>query len=158
MNDPNIGWEGTEGTEAAPFRRGMADDDGEKEPVIVTETYTADHTPSMPRSATKTPDFPSTIPFPTAGTKSSIAFPGGSPEYVHGLDSPHPSSHFRSRVNSTAETEIPTPFHRSRVQSRLNELALGEIGWRTRRESTAYVTFSRTVFDADSQLLVMPKN
>ena len=52
VNDPNIGWEGTEGTEAAPFRRGMADDDGEKEPVIVTETYTADHTPSMPRSAT----------------------------------------------------------------------------------------------------------
>jgi 1-phosphatidylinositol-3-phosphate 5-kinase len=134
VNDRSGRWERDVDAEAAPFRRGVADDD-EKDPIIVSDPFGNEHSISVPRSATKTPDFPSTIPFPTDGTKSTITFPASSPE--HGLDSPHPSNHFRSRVNSYAETEIPTPFLRSRVQSRLGDLIMGEAGWRTRRESTA---------------------
>ena len=128
--------------------------------MIISDPYTSDQTPSVPRSATKTPDFPSTIPFPTNGTKSTITFPGGSPEYPHGFDSPYPSSQFRSRVNSYAETEIPTPFLRSRVQSRLGDLAMGEAGWRTRRESTACVHALHFVLMAVAYAVmsVMPRN
>lgn len=143
-------WERDDSAEVAPFRRGVADDE-EKDAVVLSVAYSADQAASVPRSATKTPDFPSTIPFPTNGTKSTITFPGGSPEY--GLDSPHPS--FRSRVNSYAETEMPTPFLRSRVQSRLGDLIMGEAGWRTRRESTAYVRYPFMLFDCVTDMYIL---
>lgn len=142
--------EDTEGTiwveppdpQPAPFRRTVTDED--KEPESDSDPYAQDQSPTAPRPGAKTPvEVYRTLPFPINGTKSSIQFPGSSPE--HGLDSPRPSSSSRSRVNSYAETEIQTPFLRSRVQSRLHELTVGEGGWRTRRESTAYAQELNTI-------------
>lgn len=128
-------WEDVVDAQPAPFRRSSAEED--REAVVVPDSF-QDQSPTRPRSRTKTPiDLHVVTPGGIDASKSTIQFPGSSPE--HGLDSPHPSSLFRSRVNSYTETEIPTPFLRSRVHSRLNELNLGEAGWRTRRESTAYV-------------------
>lgn len=123
-------WEESEEAQPAPFRRTVTDED--KDPLSETEPFPSDQSPTAPRSATKTPDLQTSLPSQVIGTKSSIQFPGGSPDLTS--DSPHTS---RSRVNSYAETDAHTPFLRSRVHSRLNELALGEAGWRTRRESTA---------------------
>ncbi|KAH8119967.1 hypothetical protein DFH11DRAFT_1557576 [Phellopilus nigrolimitatus] len=135
-------WEESGNALPAPFRRALTDE--EKDTLVDPDPFPADQSPTGPRSGMKTPiDLQTVIPFPTNGTKSTIQFPGSSPE--HGLDSPYPSSALRSRVNSYAETEIPTPFLRSRVHSRLNELSIGEAGWRTRRESTAYAQELNTI-------------
>lgn len=125
-------WEETTDAEPAPFRRAMTDDD--KDTLAEPDPFPPDQSPTGPNSAIKSPvDSPLSLPFPDSGAKSSIQFPGSSPE--HGPDSPGTAS--RSRVNSHNDSDIQTPFLRSRVQSRLNELAYGETGWRTRRESTA---------------------
>jgi len=114
----------------APFRRGLTDE--EKDLANLPNTFTNDESPIAPGS--KTPiDFPITVPVSVDGSTSSIQFPGSSPE--HGLDSPRPS--MRSRFNSYGDFDVPTPFIRSRVQSRLDSIPTGEPGWRTRRESTA---------------------
>lgn len=127
-------WEDNVDAQPAPFRRAPADE--ERDPVVEAESY-QDQSPTRPISRTKTPvDLQIVTADTTNGSKSTIQFPGSSPE--HGLDSPYPSSLLRSRVNSYADTDAPTPFMRSRVQSRLNELNIGDVGWRTRRESTAY--------------------
>ena len=118
----------------APFRRGLTDE--EKDLTTLPNTFTNDESPTAPGS--KTPiDFPIIVPVTIEGpqTTSSIQFPGTSPE--HGFDSPRPSSTMRSRFNSYGDFDVPTPFIRSRVQSRLDEIQAGEPGWRTRRESTA---------------------
>ncbi|EJD03732.1 uncharacterized protein FOMMEDRAFT_105874 [Fomitiporia mediterranea MF3/22] len=135
-------WEDTEDAQPAPFRRTLADED--KDSIPESDPFPSDQSPTAPRSGAKTPEFPGSSTSPiAAGTKSSIKFPGGSPEL--GLDSPRRSSISRSRVNSSAETDLPTPYLRSRVQSRLNELSMGEAGWRTRRESTAYAQELNTI-------------
>ncbi|KAI5124133.1 hypothetical protein M0805_000944 [Coniferiporia weirii] len=135
-------WEDSGDAQPAPFRRALTED--EKDLVADADPFPSDQSPTGPRSGTKTPiDLQISFPFPSNGTKSTIQFPGSSPE--HGLDSPHPSSALRSRVNSYAETEMQTPFLRSRVHSRLNELTIGEAGWRTRRESTAYAQELNTI-------------
>ncbi|KAL5535730.1 MDM12_1 [Sanghuangporus sanghuang] len=131
-------WEESEEAQPAPFRRTLTDED--KDPLPDSEPFASDQSPTAPRSATKTPDPHTSLPFQATGTKSSIQFPGGSPDL--NSDGLHTS---RSRVDSYAETEIHTPFLRSRVHSRLNELALGEAGWRTRRESTAYAQELNTI-------------
>jgi 1-phosphatidylinositol-3-phosphate 5-kinase len=120
----------------APFRRGFVDDD--KDLSIITDAFPRDTPPVA--SGAKTPlEFPVTIPVP-GGAMSSIQFPLSSPERQP--DSPGPQSIPRSRYNSYADFESSTPFIRSRVQSRLTDLMIGEPGWRTRRESTAYVPCS----------------
>ena len=125
-------WEESADAQPAPFRRAITDED--KDALADSDPFPPDQSPTGPKSTIKSPvDSPLTLPFPMGGAKSSIQFPGGSPE--HGPDSPNAAS--RSRVNSYNDSDIPTPFMRSRVQSRLNELAFGETGWRTRRESTA---------------------
>lgn len=121
----------------APFRRGLTDE--ERDPQNLPNTFSNDNSPTAPGS--KTPiDFPVTIPVtiegPTNGSTSTIQFPASSPDQ-HGLDSPRPSSTMRSRFNSYGDFDAPTPFIRSRVHSRLDSIATGEPGWRTRRESTA---------------------
>ncbi|KAL5478589.1 MDM12_4 [Sanghuangporus weigelae] len=131
-------WEESEEAQPAPFRRTLTDED--KDPLPDSEPFASDQSPTAPRSATKTPDLQTSLPFQATGSKSSIQFPGGSPDL--NPDGLHAS---RSRVDSYAETEIQTPFLRSRVHSRLNELALGEAGWRTRRESIAYAQELNTI-------------
>ncbi|KAG7099823.1 hypothetical protein E1B28_001632 [Marasmius oreades] len=122
-------WE-READNPAPFRRALSDD--EKDIANLPSTF-ADDSPTGPGS--KTPiDFPIMKPANGDGM-SSIQFPTGSPE--HGPDSAWPSE-LRSRFNSYADFEAATPFIRSRVQSRLDNIISGEPGWRTRRESTAY--------------------
>ena len=124
-------WDESIDAQPAPFRRAITDED--KDTLAETDPFPPEQSPTGPRSAIKSPtESPLALPFPLGGAKSSIQFPGGSPE--HGPDSPGTAP--RSRVNSHND-EIQTPFLRSRVQSRLNELAMGDAGWRTRRESTA---------------------
>jgi 1-phosphatidylinositol-3-phosphate 5-kinase len=122
----------------APFRRGLTTDEEKDLTNIHNGGFNNDDSPIPPGS--KTPiDFPITVPVSIEGLQmptSSIQFPGSSPE--HGLDSPRPGSAIRSRFNSYGDFDVPTPFIRSRVQSRLDFIP-GEPGWRTRRESTAYV-------------------
>lgn len=130
----------------APFRRGFAEE--EKDNATLTDTFNHDQSPTGPGA--KTPvDFPVTVPVSTDGAKSSIQFPSSAD---NGPDSPGPNSLVRTRFNSYADFEASTPFIRSRVQSRLLDTALstGEPGWRTRRESTAYVL--RRVQDFRSSL------
>lgn len=120
----------------APFRRGLSDE--EKDPGHMTNTYSNGESPNAPGSETPI-DFPIIMPIQVEGPMSSIQFPIGSPD--QGLDSPRPHSSLRSRFNSYGNSygdfEVATPFIRSRVQSRLDNLITGEPGWRTRRESTA---------------------
>jgi 1-phosphatidylinositol-3-phosphate 5-kinase len=123
---------------AAPFRRPMGVDD-EKIGVHVVEPEHAppDGTGAGGASLSRSPvEFPKTIAVNTEGL-SSIQFPVSSPDQPFAADGPFTG--IRSRYNSVAElTDGPTPFIRSRVQSRLmDSLGMGEAGWRTRRESTA---------------------
>ncbi|KAK0233557.1 hypothetical protein IW262DRAFT_1331062 [Armillaria fumosa] len=114
-------WESPEET-SAPFRRGVSDEEKERD-VFESTRFPPSQTP---------------IEFPTMPDEdpltSSIQFPMGSPEHG-GQDSPWPASRMRSRLNSLTAS---TPFIRSRVQSRLDNIGSGEPGWRARRESTAY--------------------
>ncbi|KAF9270798.1 hypothetical protein L218DRAFT_976461 [Marasmius fiardii PR-910] len=117
----------------APFRRALSDD--EKDITNLPSPF-ADDSPNGPGS--KSPvDLPTKKPGKGEGL-SSIQFPTGSPE--HGPDNARPPGEIRSRFNSYAGVDLDdaTPFIRSRVQSRLDNIISGEPGWRTRRESTAY--------------------
>ena len=114
----------------APFRRALTED--EKDVVALPSQFNQDNVPLAQGS--KTPiDFPVTVSISTDGQTSSVAFPVSSPDQASGLDSP---LGIRSRYNSFADLHGP-PYIRSRVQSRLGDLDIGEAGWRTRRESTA---------------------
>jgi 1-phosphatidylinositol-3-phosphate 5-kinase len=118
----------------APFRRGLSDE--EKDTDQLSTTFNGNDE-SLIAPGSKTPiDFPITVPINVEGSMSSIQFPVSSPEQA-GLDSPRPQSRRQSRFNSYGDFDAPTPFIRSRVQSRLDNIAAGEPGWRTRRESTA---------------------
>uniref|UniRef100_A0A0W0FRZ1 1-phosphatidylinositol-3-phosphate 5-kinase n=1 Tax=Moniliophthora roreri TaxID=221103 RepID=A0A0W0FRZ1_MONRR len=113
----------------APFRRALSD---EEKDVDNLPTTFAEDSPNAPGS--KSP-----IEFPVMKSSngdgmSSIQFPTGSPEHIPD----RPYSEIRSRFNSYADFDTATPFIRSRVQSRLDNIVSGEPGWRTRRESTAY--------------------
>ena len=115
----------------APFRRDLSEE--EKDTVDISNSFDEDDNLIPP--ASKTPlDFPKMTPAINVGM-SSIQFPVGSPD--RGMDSPRPRSRVRSRFSSYGDVEVPTPFIRSRVQSRLDNIVAGEPGWRTRRESTA---------------------
>jgi len=116
----------------APFRRALSDE--EKDSGNLANPFSNDESLIAPGS--KTPvDFPVSVPINGGGPMSSIQFPMGSPD--RGQDSPRPQSRLRSRFNSYGDFEVATPFIRSRVQSRLDNVSTGESGWRTRRESTA---------------------
>lgn len=109
-----------------PFRRGIEDDDADAQSLATFEGVGVPATP-----ATTLPGAGIAFPTNDPTQQSSIQFPVSSPDQS---EFTRPGQ--RSRVNS--EIEAQTPFMRSRVQSRLNELmSAGEIGWRTRRESTA---------------------
>ncbi|KAG5636970.1 hypothetical protein H0H81_006215 [Sphagnurus paluster] len=117
----------------APFRRALSDE--EKDTPGLANGYQNAESPTVPDSDTPV-DLPATRPINIEGPPSSIQFPIGSPDH---LDNPRPNSRLRSRFNSYGEFEPSTPFIRSRVQSRLEPVSTAEPGWRTRRESTAYV-------------------
>ncbi|KAL1712815.1 hypothetical protein EV715DRAFT_259118 [Schizophyllum commune] len=121
----NFTWEPLRDSNPAPFRRDVTDEDNVE---IEVEEGSGSISPADGTDKEK-------VAFPTAddGKLSSIQFPVGSPDR---LDSPMPKSRVRSRMNS--ENDVATPFIRSRVQSRLDNLIMAEPGWRTRRESTAY--------------------
>lgn len=123
-NAPVTPWSMTDRV-TPPFRRGIEVDDADAQPLAAFEGVVV---PATPATA-----LPGGVAFPTNDPtqQSSIQFPVSSPEQLDFVRSGQ-----RSRVNS--ELEAQTPFMRSRVQSRLNDLMnVGEIGWRTRRESTA---------------------
>jgi 1-phosphatidylinositol-3-phosphate 5-kinase len=109
----------------APFRRALSEEERDSE--HISDPF-ANESPTSPRSKT-----PIGFPLIGGGTTSFIQFPVGSPD----TDYPRPSSQLRGQFNSNAEMEVSTPFIRSRVQSRLDPISIGEPGWRTRRESTA---------------------
>ncbi|TCD70122.1 1-phosphatidylinositol-3-phosphate 5-kinase [Steccherinum ochraceum] len=121
-----------------PFRRALTEE--ERDPVSLSDQFRHDHSPSG--AGCKTPvDFPVTVPVSMDGL-SSVAFPISSPDTQHyGFETPGLS---RSRYNSYADFDGGT-FIRSRVQSRLADLSLGEPGWRVRRESTAYAQELNTI-------------
>ncbi|KAF8885301.1 hypothetical protein BD779DRAFT_1471659 [Infundibulicybe gibba] len=129
--------EGSDGTQKpirdnlAPFRRGLSDEG--KDPGSVPLTPVDALTIVGPKHPVK---FPTSFPAGGEGTMSFVEFPVGSLEHDRG--SPHPHSHLRSRFNSYGGFEIATPFIRSRVQSRLDDVSSGEPGRRMRRESTIY--------------------
>lgn len=124
-------WDESADAHPAPFRRALTEDD--RDAMSDPGAFPPESSPTGPRSGTKTPA--DVAPLAVNGSKSTIQFPGGSPE--NALDSPYFAGVMRSRVSSYAENEGHTPFLRSRVHSRLNELNMAEAGWRTRRESTA---------------------
>lgn len=104
----------------APFRRALSDEDVnlEESTVFGTELKT-------------TADF---VPLDQTGDLSSVQFPVGSPD----ANQEGSESHWmRGRFNSYADFDVATPFIRSRVHSRLDNIPIAEPGWRTRRESTA---------------------
>lgn len=115
-----------------PFRRTLAEEDINN--MAFPERFHNDEPPTA--SGAKTPiEFPVTIPVSVDGATSSVQFPASSPDRSIPFESP---GMLRSRFNSYADFDPSTPFIRSRVQSRLNEVFnLAEPGWRTRRESTA---------------------
>lgn len=127
----------------APFRRSMDDDgkDAGPDPEDAMEQYLSDNeTKSAPIKPgpghIMRPSVSITFPSVEDIKESSIHFPGSSSP--DGTDSPRP---LRSRVSSFA-TDVDAmtpPFLRSRVPSRLAASEMGEPGWRTRRESSAYV-------------------
>jgi len=116
-------------TQAAPFRRGLGDED--KENITVSEVFNQ-VSPSISRDESRdSANDTVTVTLPTDNGTSSIQFPGSD----DGPQSPGPYGILRSRIDSSTD-DIQTPFLRSRVQSRLGQF-WGEPGWRTRRESTA---------------------
>ncbi|KAI0692977.1 hypothetical protein BC835DRAFT_1355522 [Cytidiella melzeri] len=122
----------------APFRRAFTEED--KFPLSLSTNYMHEHSPTA--QGAKTPiDFPVTVPVSVDGSTSSVAFPVSSPDQGYGFESPGGT---RSRFNSLADLHGP-PFIRSRVQSRLDNFDMGEAGWRTRRESTAYAQELNTI-------------
>lgn len=120
-----------------PFRRALTEED--KDPMSVGDKFQRDNSPTAAGSNTPV-DFPVTVPVTVEGATSTVQFPTSSPEQPHATDSP---GVLRSRFNSYGDFDASPPFIRSRVQSRLGEsfnaTPFGEPGWRTRRESTAYV-------------------
>ena len=115
---------------SVPFRRALTEE--EKDPISLSDQFRHDQSPTG--AGSKTPvDFPITVPVSMEGM-STVAFPVSSPDnHQFGAETPGLS---RSRYNSYADFDGGT-FIRSRVQSRLADLTLGEPGWRVRRESTA---------------------
>ncbi|EJD52194.1 hypothetical protein AURDEDRAFT_181710 [Auricularia subglabra TFB-10046 SS5] len=123
-------WDDNDST--APFRRNISDED--KVEVMTNASKNVDVSPaedSAPEiSVSLNGELLDTIP--PEGQQSSIQFPGsGSVE----TDSPRPSVR-TSRVNSAVDGDLRMEMLRSRAQSRVGPM--GEPGWRTRRESTAY--------------------
>jgi 1-phosphatidylinositol-3-phosphate 5-kinase len=119
----------------APFRRRLADDDKVGVHVVEPDQPPPGGAAARGTGRSRSPvEFPKTITVKTDGL-SSIQFPGSSPEQPFAADGPFTG--MRSRYNSLAEVDGPTPFIRSRVQSRLMDSLMGDAGWRTRRESTA---------------------
>lgn len=114
-----------------PFRRNLSNE--ETEPIGIPSSG---HERSLSAQSSKLPvEFPITVPVP-GGAVSSITFPGSPPE--HAVEC---TEGMRSRINSSYGDfdGSGTPFVRSRVQSRMPDSLGSEPGWRTRRESTAYV-------------------
>lgn len=115
----------------APFRRALSDEDN------TGSSPHSNHEEPLSAIGSKTSiDFPTTASINVEGAMSSIQFPMGSPDH---RDSPGPHSRTRPPFTSHGEFEPSTPFIRSRVHSRLDSVIEAEAGWRTRRESTAYV-------------------
>lgn len=111
----------------APFRRAISDEEKDS-----SHAYHQEDIPVVPGRSTP-------IHFPRSNgdaNSSSVQFPIGSPDHLQ--ESPRHHDRFRSGFNSYVDSEVPTPFIRSRVHSRLDNIASLDIGWRTRRESTAY--------------------
>jgi 1-phosphatidylinositol-3-phosphate 5-kinase len=123
---------------AAPFRRSTFPDDDKDTGVTVIEPDQPAHIGSPLQTQTRSPiDFPRTMAVPQVGP-SSITFPGSSSDQGGDYEGPFSGGLVRSRFNSLADVDaLPTPFIRSRVQSRLMDSLMGEPGWRTRRDSVA---------------------
>ncbi|KAF8979621.1 hypothetical protein BDQ17DRAFT_1381504 [Cyathus striatus] len=79
-------------------------------------------------------EFTVTKPINIEAPTSSIQFPIGSRNF---LDSPRATSRSRPGAAPYGNLEVTTPFIRSHVHSRLDSVANGEPGLRTRRESSA---------------------
>jgi len=122
----------------APFRRALSDE--EKDPGTPPPVFNNSDSSPNALDAKNNIDFPTKLISIDTST-SSIQFPIGSPE---NLTTPiRTLTKFRAPNSQYGEFEIATPFIRSRVHSRLDPALDLDAGWRTRRESTAYVsTFS----------------
>ncbi|KDQ63031.1 hypothetical protein JAAARDRAFT_120591 [Jaapia argillacea MUCL 33604] len=122
----------------APFRRGLSED--ERDSMSLPDSAPDGTPPRVPGRSTPV-DFPITIPVSIDGQTSSVQFPISSPDQSYMSETPGGRTilRSRSRFDSYGEYDSATPFIRSRVQSRFaDSIGVGEPGWRTRRESTAY--------------------
>jgi 1-phosphatidylinositol-3-phosphate 5-kinase len=121
---------------AAPFRRTVFPED-EKAPGVTIIEPDQPAPGDSPKQTRSTVDFPRTIAVPPVGL-SSIEFPASPPDLAT-LDGPFSGGLSRSRYSSFADIDaVPTPFIRSRVQSRLmDSVSVMDGGWRTRRDSIA---------------------
>jgi 1-phosphatidylinositol-3-phosphate 5-kinase len=122
----------------APFRRSAFPEDEKESGVTVVEPDQPPPSESSLSQIRSHVDFPTMIVIPQ-NTTSSIQFPISSPDQSFGMDGPFSGGLERSRYSSLADIDsLPTPFIRSRVQSRLmDSVSIGEPGWRTRRDSVA---------------------
>jgi len=117
-------------SKVVPFRRSLADEDGDPNSLANAGSLSQQEVPSsLPNKGIDIPSKPLNID----ASVSSIQFPLGSPE------NETPSNDGRNKFSHPfyGDYEVGTPFIRSRVQSRLDSIQMGEPGWRTRRESTA---------------------
>ena len=133
---------------AVPFRRAASTDD-DKDGIRSPRHHGRDGTP--PPIGANTP-----VEFPISNSLtelSTVQFPTSSPDQPY-YDGSRPNSGLRTRFDSFGpDFDGATPFIRSRVQSRLGyePPMMAEAGWRTRRESTAFVIefFRNVIFGAD---------
>ena len=134
----------------APFRRALLDE--EKEPP--SALYNAESSPRGSGAMNRI-EISITKPVSIDTSTSYIHFPIGSPDL---LSTPTRTLN-RARGPNTpyGDMEVATPFIRSRVQSKLDPYE-AEPGWRTRRESTAYVLNDPILFFVTDRHTVMPKN
>lgn len=138
---PHATWDDSNST--APFRRNISDED--RVEVMTTNSKNLDVSPDAPAPEIslsingQTIDQGNSPTRPEMGERqqSTIQFPGSGSSSE--LESPRPS--FRTiRINSSAleTSDLRADMLRSRAQSRVGQSLIGEPGWRTRRESTAY--------------------
>ena len=118
-------WEATR-ENPAPFRRALSDEEKDSNHLNATYNQEDVHGSSTPLHLTRSK---------SDMNSSTVQFPVGSPDQLQ--DSPRAHDRLRDRFNPYGDSDESTPFIRSRVQSRLDSITSLDIGWRTRRESTA---------------------
>ena len=123
----------------APFRRALLDEekDSSSTPPSGMGMFNQESSPKASDATHINIEFPTTKPISIDTSTSYIQFPISSPDHL--ATPTRTLNKARGQNTPYGDFEVATPFIRSRVQSRLDANFELEPGWRTRRESTAYV-------------------